>query len=113
MIGFIIKKIIGSKNDREVKRLRPMIARMNEFEAALQSAIDARGVEFICLAGFMRLFTADFVNRWHGRMLNIHPSLLPSFPGLDPQQFMAGRTGHMTMDRIVGRSRRHAGSRFR
>ena len=54
------------------------------FEAALQSPIDARGVEFICLAGFMRLFTADFVNRWRGRMLNIHPSLLPSFPGLDP-----------------------------
>ena len=54
------------------------------FETALQAAIDARGVEFICLAGFMRLFTPDFVTRWHGRMLNIHPSLLPSFPGLDP-----------------------------
>ena len=41
-------------------------------------------VELICLGGFMRLFTAEFVQRWYGRMLNIHPSLLPSFPGLDP-----------------------------
>jgi phosphoribosylglycinamide formyltransferase 1 len=54
------------------------------FEALLQAALDQRGVELICLAGFMRLFTADFVQRWYGRMLNIHPSLLPSFPGLDP-----------------------------
>ena len=38
-------------------------------------------VELICLGGFMRLFTAEFVQRWYGRMLNIHPSLLPSFPG--------------------------------
>jgi phosphoribosylglycinamide formyltransferase-1 len=55
------------------------------FEAALQSALDQHKVELICLAGFMRLFTAQFVQRWHGRMLNIHPSLLPSFPGLEPQ----------------------------
>jgi phosphoribosylglycinamide formyltransferase-1 len=51
----------------------------------LQSALDRYRVELICLGGFMRLFTADFVERWQGRMLNIHPSLLPSFPGLDPQ----------------------------
>jgi phosphoribosylglycinamide formyltransferase-1 len=54
------------------------------FEAKLQAALDTRNIELICLGGFMRLFTADFVQRWHGRMLNIHPSLLPSFPGLDP-----------------------------
>jgi phosphoribosylglycinamide formyltransferase-1 len=54
------------------------------FEAALQSVLDSHGIELICLGGFMRLFTADFVQRWYGRMLNIHPSLLPSFPGLDP-----------------------------
>jgi len=54
------------------------------FEAALQATLDERGVTLICLAGFMRLFTAAFVERWQGRMLNIHPSLLPSFPGLDP-----------------------------
>jgi phosphoribosylglycinamide formyltransferase 1 len=54
------------------------------FEAALQGALDQYGVDLICLGGFMRLFTAEFVQRWYGRMLNIHPSLLPSFPGLDP-----------------------------
>jgi phosphoribosylglycinamide formyltransferase-1 len=55
------------------------------FEVALQSALDQHKVDLICLGGFMRLFTAEFVQRWHGRMLNIHPSLLPSFPGLEPQ----------------------------
>lgn len=54
------------------------------FEAVLQSTLDQQGVELICLGGFMRLFTAEFTKRWYGRMLNIHPSLLPSFPGLDP-----------------------------
>jgi phosphoribosylglycinamide formyltransferase 1 len=54
------------------------------FEAMLQRALDEKKVELICLGGFMRLFTAEFVQRWYGRMLNIHPSLLPSFPGLDP-----------------------------
>jgi phosphoribosylglycinamide formyltransferase 1 len=55
------------------------------FEAVLQSALDQHRIDLICLAGFMRLFTAEFVRRWYGRMLNIHPSLLPSFHGLDPQ----------------------------
>src|SRR4051812_21026912 len=54
------------------------------FEAMLQRALDEKNVDLICLGGFMRLFTAEFVQRWHGRMLNIHPSLLPAFPGLDP-----------------------------
>jgi phosphoribosylglycinamide formyltransferase-1 len=54
------------------------------FETKLQAALDQYGVELICLGGFMRLFTAEFTRRWYGKMLNIHPSLLPSFPGLDP-----------------------------
>jgi phosphoribosylglycinamide formyltransferase-1 len=54
------------------------------FEAALQAVLDRHNIELICLGGFMRLFTAEFARAWHGRMLNIHPSLLPSFPGLDP-----------------------------
>ena len=52
------------------------------FEAVLQRALDENKVDLICLGGFMRLFTAEFVQRWYGKMLNIHPSLLPSFPGL-------------------------------
>ncbi len=55
------------------------------FEAVLQSALEQHRIDLICLGGFMRLFTAEFVQRWYGRMLNIHPSLLPSFPGLEPQ----------------------------
>jgi phosphoribosylglycinamide formyltransferase 1 len=54
------------------------------FERVLQHALDEQRIELICLGGFMRLFTADFVLHWQGRMLNIHPALLPSFPGLDP-----------------------------
>ena len=54
------------------------------FEAALQAALDQHRVELICLGEFMRLFTAQFAQRWYGKMLNIHPSLLPAFPGLDP-----------------------------
>jgi formyltetrahydrofolate-dependent phosphoribosylglycinamide formyltransferase len=52
-------------------------------EAALTSQLDAAGVELICLAGYMRLFTPFFIGRWAGRILNIHPSLLPAFPGTD------------------------------
>ena len=54
------------------------------FEAKLQAALDQHRIELICLGGFMRLFTGEFTRLWYGRMLNIHPSLLPSFPGLDP-----------------------------
>ncbi|MBT3990366.1 MAG: phosphoribosylglycinamide formyltransferase [Rhodospirillaceae bacterium] len=52
------------------------------FEDALHAALQEAGVELVCLAGFMRLLTDGFVNRWLDRMINIHPSLLPSFKGL-------------------------------
>ncbi len=52
-------------------------------EAALAEVLDAAGVEIVCLAGYMRLLTPFLVGRYAGRMLNIHPSLLPAFPGLD------------------------------
>ncbi len=63
---------------------RPHGKDRESFERELQAVLDAHGVELICLGGFMRLFTPAFVLHWQGRMLNIHPSLLPSFPGLDP-----------------------------
>jgi phosphoribosylglycinamide formyltransferase-1 len=53
------------------------------FEAELDRVLAAHGTEFICLAGFMRLLTAGFVERWRNRVINIHPSLLPKFKGLD------------------------------
>ena len=53
------------------------------FEQALSAALEAGGVELVCLAGFMRVLSADFVARWRDRLINIHPSLLPAFKGLD------------------------------
>jgi phosphoribosylglycinamide formyltransferase-1 len=52
------------------------------FESQLHGLLTASGVELVCCAGFMRLMTAEFVEKWRDRMLNIHPSLLPSFKGL-------------------------------
>lgn len=57
-----------------------------EHEREVASALRARGVELICLAGYMRLLSPGFVGEFRGRILNIHPSLLPAFPGLDAQR---------------------------
>ena len=56
------------------------------FDAALAAEIDRYKADFIVLAGFMRVLTENFVARYSGRMINIHPSLLPSFPGLHTHQ---------------------------
>jgi len=53
------------------------------FDAALSETLEAAGIELVCLAGFMRVLTGAFVARWRDRLINIHPSLLPAFPGLD------------------------------
>ena len=52
-----------------------------DFEAALDAALVSHGVELVCLAGFMRVLTEWFINRWSGRLINIHPALLPAFGG--------------------------------
>jgi phosphoribosylglycinamide formyltransferase 1 len=53
------------------------------FERAMQALLETHGIELICLAGFMRLLTPWLVRQWQGRMINIHPALLPAFKGLD------------------------------
>ena len=57
-----------------------------DFESTLQATLMAAGVDLVCCAGFMRLMTAGFVQQWRGRMLNIHPSLLPAFKGLNAHE---------------------------
>ncbi|MFM7445801.1 MAG: phosphoribosylglycinamide formyltransferase, partial [Tabrizicola sp.] len=61
---------------------RPYGRDREAFEAALAEKIDATQPDILCLAGFMRILTPGFIRRYEGRMLNIHPSLLPKYPGL-------------------------------
>jgi phosphoribosylglycinamide formyltransferase 1 len=56
-----------------------------EFDAQVVDLLKARGVELVCLAGYMRLLSGHFVSQFPERILNVHPSLLPAFPGLDAQ----------------------------
>lgn len=65
---------------------RPFGADRAGFEAALQRHLEAARPDILCHAGFMRILTPAFVARWQGRMLNIHPSLLPKYPGLHTHQ---------------------------
>jgi phosphoribosylglycinamide formyltransferase 1 len=66
------------------------------FERALQAVLEAHRIDLVCLAGFMRLLTPWFVGRWQGRLLNIHPALLPAFKGLNTHEraLAAGATVH-------------------
>jgi phosphoribosylglycinamide formyltransferase 1 len=67
-----------------------------EFDAAIQHELSTAKIELVCLAGFMRVLTDDFVDRWKGKMLNIHPSLLPAFKGTDTHRhaLLAGVKTH-------------------
>lgn len=58
-------------------------ASRQDFDRVLTAEIEKRNCEVICLAGFMRLLSAEFINKWRGRAINIHPSLLPEFKGAD------------------------------
>ncbi len=65
----------------------PVAGRTREaYDAELATLLEAANADLICLAGYMRLLTPDFVRRFPNKILNIHPSLLPAFPGLDAQQ---------------------------
>ncbi len=75
---------------------RPFKRDREAHERAIVERLEAHGVEIVCLAGYMRLLTPFFVQRYAGRMLNIHPSLLPEFPGLDThaRAIVAGAAEH-------------------
>ncbi len=73
-----------------------------DYDRELAGELKARGVELVCLAGFMRLLSAAFIDQFPGAVLNIHPALLPAFPGLDAQKQafdhgvkVAGATVHL------------------
>jgi len=57
-----------------------------DFDQALHDALRAREIAFVCCAGFMRILTPEFVAKWQGRLINIHPSLLPKYKGLNTHQ---------------------------
>ena len=78
-------------------------AAREDFESQVTKAMQAAGVELICLAGFMRLLSPSFIDNWLGKILNIHPSLLPKFVGLDTHRraIDAGESEHGCTVHIV------------
>ncbi|MGX9354023.1 phosphoribosylglycinamide formyltransferase [Roseobacteraceae bacterium S113] len=101
----------------EVVDHKPFGADRESFEAAVQEVLVAHEIDIVCLAGFMRVLTESFVAHWQGRMLNIHPSLLPKYRGLNTHaraieagDSEAGCTVHMVTPEldegpILGQSR--------
>lgn len=86
---------------------RPFGKDREAHERAVQAELEAAGVEVLALAGYMRILTPWLVGRWNGRMLNIHPSLLPLYPGLDTHaraiaagDAEAGCTVHLVTDGV-------------
>jgi len=88
---------------------RPHGRNREAHERAMQAVLEAHGVELVCLAGYMRLLTPFFVGAWQGQMVNIHPSLLPAFPGLHTHERalaagvkIHGCTVHLVTDTMDG-----------
>lgn len=80
--AFALERAKQASIATEVIPHKPFAAR-SDFDAAIDERLRAHDVELVCLAGFMRILGADFVAGWDQRLINIHPSLLPSFRGLD------------------------------
>ncbi len=66
--------------------LKKDFEKRSDFDMAVSDILEKHGVELVCLAGFMRILSKKFVRKWHGKCINIHPALLPSFPGLEGQK---------------------------
>ncbi len=79
--GFALREAEGIAT--EVVDHKPFGKDRAAFERALQAVLEKHEIEIVCLAGFMRILTAEFVGKWQGRMINIHPALLPQFKGVD------------------------------
>ncbi len=92
----------------------------DSYDMALVDLLRARGVDVVCLAGFLRLVGRPLLEAFPNRVLNIHPSLLPSFPGLDAQRQalehgvrITGATVHLVTGELDGGTNHHARPRFR
>lgn len=93
-VAVVISNVAEAQGLAKARSLRlPTVALPHRLEATREeheekvlAALEHAGVEWICLAGYMRLLSASFVSRYPERILNIHPSLLPAFPGLEAQQ---------------------------
>jgi phosphoribosylglycinamide formyltransferase-1 len=81
--GLAIAKAFGAATDIVPHRDYPT---RDAFDAALMRAIDKHAPKLVVLAGFMRILTTSFIDHYQGRLINIHPSLLPAFPGLNTHQ---------------------------
>jgi phosphoribosylglycinamide formyltransferase-1 len=82
-------------------------ASREEHDRRIHQALKSHAVDLVCLAGYMRVLTPAFIREWKGKVMNIHPSLLPSFPGLDAQEQaldwgvrMTGCTVHFVDERV-------------
>lgn len=84
-LSFARKEGIATAVVDQAQAKRDGLSREGYDELLHRALTDAR-VEFVCLAGFMRILSDAFVSKWQGRMINIHPSLLPAFRGLHPQK---------------------------
>ena len=103
----VIDKAKTHKVPWEVVDHRPFAEHRDAFDRALGTTLNAHAIDVVCLAGFLRIMTADFVKQWEGKMLNIHPSLLPKYPGLNTHQraidagdTKAGCTVHMVIPEL-------------
>ncbi|MGH9869851.1 MAG: phosphoribosylglycinamide formyltransferase [Candidatus Polarisedimenticolia bacterium] len=93
-VGLVLSNVAGAPGLAEAARrgietlvVDHRVAKTRvEHDARMAAALREKGVTLVCLAGYMRLLSADFVKAFEGRLMNIHPSLLPAFPGLDAQK---------------------------